>query len=492
MKKVALFLTTLCSIIFAFAQGEFRQHDNGLMYHDTTMQQLEFIVDSLNLKYKSCDLFKTYYTIPQAQAHYVKLDTGDIKQAKADMEANMSFADFVKKYPNSDLEKDLLVIKFTYLTYDDEEIVKFKNLGLGDGYGHSISFTDQPGRYEQEVKGEWLIDYSEKTDYRDESIRAYFFTTEFHRDPLAENYARMVLYTDCMIDTTSQVFKEGAERTGWRYQEESADSIPSAISMLGRYIHEKTDFPERGEEDGETYWRRYTIWDSLKFERIDQELAGKPTFQALLKNAAEEALKEGGSSDDLEAYISRYYDKNIALELKRGRIVVGGCSMDDSPRIHAQNIAILSAEAVNWEVFLRAHLDIMNDRFERVSDGSYAWAGRKTYIRELEALDINVTDLLLGISLRIDNPSQNHYFGSIGRLGRALAETKYADEVENKMLEMIADETLDDYNRVLIYFLFLNYNHHIADENEQQANIEQLKKAVAVMPAYLSEKITFD
>ena len=50
--------------------------------------------------------------------------------------------------------------------------------------------------------------------------------------------------------------------------------------------------------------------------------------------------------------------------------------MDNSPRIHALNIAKLSAETINWEVFLRAHLDIMKDKFERMSDGSYAFGGR--------------------------------------------------------------------------------------------------------------------
>lgn len=90
---------------------------------------------------------------------------------------------------------------------------------------------------------------------------------------------------------------------------------------------------------------------------------------------------------DFEEYVSCYKSPKVALELKRSRIVVGGCSQDMSPRVHAMNIALLSAETINWEIFLRSHLDIMNDNFERMSDGSYAWAGRKTYIKELEVLD---------------------------------------------------------------------------------------------------------
>jgi len=80
--------------------------------------------------------------------------------------------------------------------------------------------------------------------------------------------------------------------------------------------------------------------------------------------------------------------------------------MDSSPRYHELSIAELAEETVNWEIFLRSHLDIMNDNFNRMSDGSYAWAGRKTYIKELEILYINVLDLVLGISIRIEKFQQ--------------------------------------------------------------------------------------
>jgi hypothetical protein len=57
------------------------------------------------------------------------------------------------------------------------------------------------------------------------------------------------------------------------------------------------------------------------------------------------------------------------------------------------------------------------------------------------------------------------------------------------MIEIIADNTLDDYNRVLIYYLFLNYNRYLTDEQEQLNNNKKLRLAVAQMPNYLSSKI---
>ena len=131
----------------------------------------------------------------------------------------------------------------------------------------------------------------------------------------------------------------------------------------------------------------------------------------------------------------------------------------------------------------------MNDRFERVSDGSYAYGRRKTYIKELEELNINVVNLLLGISLRMENPTKNHYYGNISRLGRAITESKDKKVFEEAILAMIEDNNLDDYNRVSAYFLYLSYNNHLEDQTEQQNNLDKVSKAVAKLPDYLKTKI---
>jgi hypothetical protein len=41
--------------------------------------------------------------VPKAQAiaNYIRLDTGNIKAARRDIEANISFGEFVKKYPGT-------------------------------------------------------------------------------------------------------------------------------------------------------------------------------------------------------------------------------------------------------------------------------------------------------------------------------------------------------------------------------------------------------
>ncbi len=98
MKNILLFLPLVFISIVGFGQSaEFENVDNGLMYDSTTMSQLSFIVDSLNLKFKSCELDKVYSSIPQGIAHHVRVDSKDIKSAKKDLENNISFSDFLVK-----------------------------------------------------------------------------------------------------------------------------------------------------------------------------------------------------------------------------------------------------------------------------------------------------------------------------------------------------------------------------------------------------------
>ncbi|MEM6395537.1 MAG: hypothetical protein AAF741_04260 [Bacteroidota bacterium] len=178
-------------------------------------------------------------------------------------------------------------------------------------------------------------------------------------------------------------------------------------------------------------------------------------------------------------------EKNMLLSHLLAQEVVGFCSQDSRPRIHAMNITRLAAETGSWEIFLRSHLNIMNDRFDRASDGSYAWGARKTYIRELEELGINVPDLMLGLTFRMSNPSQNHYFGSVNRLGRALAESQFLDDIYARALKHISDPKLDDFNRLVMVFLCRNIIHHIEDENAAEIRRSDLRNAVDTLPDYL-------
>ncbi len=178
------------------------------------------------------------------------------------------------------------------------------------------------------------------------------------------------------------------------------------------------------------------------------------------------------------------------LDSMRRTKVIGYCSMDEGPRIHALNIALLSAETQRWGVFIKAHLDIMNDRFDRRSDGSYAMGGRNTYIRELEELNIGVPTLLLGTMFRIDNPATNHYRGSLGRIGRAIAESRVREDIESRILAIVSDSEVDLYNRIVFYYLYLSSVERIEDADQRDRAMGQLALAAVTLPEYIRPRLS--
>lgn len=414
MKTLFSTLLFISAFSLSFAQvNEFEVHENGLIYDSTTVNQLKHIVDSLNLKFKACEITETFYAKPQTKVLIINIESGNIKQAADDLENQISLKQLKEKYPSASVSEPRLVIAYPYIDYEGNEVLKISSKTISENYGETIDIDKDSDIITAFKKGDWIIDYYNGSDYRNEHVTAFYLLEDFKKSKLKDIYAEMIQYSDCMIDTTSTKFIKN----------------------------------------------------------------GDPMYDL------------EGTSDYSKLNIS---EKKELLNTLRSRKVFGTCSMDPSPRIHALNIAMLSAETVNWEVFLKAHLDVMNDRFDRVSDGSYAWAGRKTYLKELEVLDINTIDLLLGVTLRIDKAHKNHYYGDIGRLGRAISESQNRTVFEKTILNMLKDNELDDYNRYLMYCLYDNYLYHLNNDEDKKTreqnfkNVKtQLEKIKKLLPQYL-------
>lgn len=384
------------------AQNEFEIYPNGFIYSDQTMLKLHHIVDSLNLKYKSCNLNQVYYSPYQTFGHIIVIDS-TIKEAQRDIDKGIGFEKFLEKYPHAQVRKNTLIVKQKYDHYyqdaPDIEMVFFREHSLKEYFGGTIIKENKNDLYHHPQKNSWLHDYH--GDYTDKLV-AFYFPEAFQSQPLKAKYAQQIGYADCLIDTLTPKLKKDAQ--------------------IG------------------------------KFEKPE------------------------------DLYCLSKIEKTALLEQIRSIEVIGYCSMDSKPRQHAATIAMLSAETANWEVFLKSHLDIMNDHFVRASDGDYAWGRRKTYIKELETLDINVVDLLFGIALTIENAATNHYYGSVGRIGRAIAESKDKDFFKQQLLQMISDNELDYHNRLQMYKLCMYLNYYNDNTAEQETTEQQLLYAVASLP----------
>ena len=162
--------------------------------------------------------------------------------------------------------------------------------------------------------------------------------------------------------------------------------------------------------------------------------------------------------------------------------------MDRSPIIHAANITRLAGESCCMEIFLRAHLNILYDRFDRVSDGSYAEPGRKTYAKELELIGAKLEYLIPGTLLTADNLSRNHYRGALNRAGRAMVELERRKEIYQEIEKLIEHRDLDLYNRLILVFLAESYNQHLflnKQSQEAKLNLQRLLGMVNDLPDYI-------
>jgi hypothetical protein len=403
------------------------------------------------------------------------------------MKNNMPFDELVAKYkPDTTyIGLDLLVQKHDYVSYDGEHKLRYDALSYSYYGGSDITFDYTKERdNDTKLKGRWVFDEGNNI------ILAFYFTTDLETKPLPKKYADWVQYVDCMVDTLPYEPVEDKSGNPWEPKPKTR-GVDEFYKYVNNYAPapNSEDFKDKaGQRDYMAYQKAYDKWDKGHKAYVDSVLSKTPQFTTLLQDAVTTTLKSGGGDEELEYYALKYLDKNAALYLAMSRKVVGFCSQDSRPRQHAVYIAKLSADATNWKIFLRSHLNIMNDRFERVSDGSYAQAQRKTYIKELEELDINVIPLLMGSCLRVSNVTKNHYFSSIGRTGRALGETKDPSGVENTMLSAIKDVALDDYNRMLMFYLCFNYSYFVENKNHQKAVLKDLTEAANTLPTSLKKQ----
>lgn len=390
--------------------GEYELFSNGLIYSALTINKLGKIVDSLNLKYKKCESKYDFSSISQTVGCIVLLEKRRVKQAKRDMMNNISFEDFLKKYPKAKFKKEVLILKTKYINFEDKEEVSIDYMDLQDYNAFHIE-SDEKNWFDKDLQNQWLFKYNKKDEYSDEYIEAFYFPNKFKTVAIPNKYAQKIGYTDCMITPEAAIYKT---------------------------------------EQNDSLFRLPENWMELS------------------KN-----------------------EKVILLDRMRSTKVAGRCGMDTLPREHAIQIALLAAETTNWDVFLMSHLNIMNDRFDRRSDNSITNSLRGTYLKELESLNINVTDLLLGSIFQISNPNNNHYFGNVSRIGRALSETKYRSQVEKAIYEVITDTSVDDYNRFLFYYLFDSYFGYSNENRDKKVSVNKLSVAFKTLPKYFQENFVY-
>ncbi len=78
------------------ALANFRYMCNGLIYSPETMQQLGGIVDSLNVRFRTCDLSHPYHALVQGEATIASISSASARMAIRD---GISLHAYAVKYP---------------------------------------------------------------------------------------------------------------------------------------------------------------------------------------------------------------------------------------------------------------------------------------------------------------------------------------------------------------------------------------------------------
>ncbi len=470
MKKILVYLLAVLTTGILPAQ-EFKRYDNGLIYNENTMRALHHIVDSLHLRFKICEPSGHFRAKPQAKGYYIQMDSLTL-QAEKDIRAGIAYDEFVKKYPFAAPAHPSLVVGYDVDTYQDIKTKADKK---------DLKLYIYPGEKERRIpfendlletnwSGKWICRPPSKDKHlRYDKFWAIYLITGFETPAFPVPYGRAIQYAECMIDTTTTTYTGQRSFRGYLGQKDKKNKLETpAQDAFFKYYKNIT--PDNGS----------TVVDAEQRE----------TLKSLLRESIAECVAQKTENYTLENLAGLYLGSADKLTMMRLRQVVGSCSMDESPRLHAIEIAQRAAETASWEIFLRSHLDVMNDQFSRVTDGSYAWGQRGTYLHELEVLGIDVPELMIGICLKANHVAKHHYFGNISRVGRALAESAQLTDVESRLQNHIADPALDDYNRLIMFYVYQAIQYYKLEKTPTGNNsnlMERVDNAVAPVRAFLPE-----
>jgi hypothetical protein len=472
--------TLLISLIFVFVNalaaaqyGEFKMHENGLVYPEKTIRQLRVLVDSLAISFQSCGLLPQYYSVPQASVVRVSASGADARQLRKQLKKQPTLDELKKGFPELEWEHGLRLLLFRN---QNDSNYSYLEMPLPGRYGREMEEVNYSRITHKNRADNWIYKFYPSDKYQSAELIAYYLQSDFESVLLPDSLARLIAYVDCMVDTTTPLYL--VDQPNYYRQEMEATPAIDTFMSWANYLTRRPVYAE-----GDTsYWARYQLWEAEQLANMGVALENYPWLNDYFQLAIAEAIRLHASNEQLEAYVAAYHSPAVALNMKRNRIVYGMCSMDDSPRRHAIGIAMLAAEAVEWPVFLRAHLNVLNDNFPRLSDGSYAWGRRGTYLKELEAIGLDAVPLLLGTALRYDQATEKHYFSQVGRLGRALAESAQSAYVGHFLVAQVANTQLDEFNRLLFYYLFTHFHHYLEDKEAAADYQSAMDEAIKTLP----------
>ncbi|MEO0901600.1 MAG: hypothetical protein AAFY00_06100, partial [Bacteroidota bacterium] len=264
--KTAFFLLFSIWGAVAFSQ-EFKTYENGLIYSPYAMEKLKGMVGEKNEEFRTCQLIQEYVSVEQTRGKVFVLKKPNIKKLREELLNTITLDQFVKKYGKHANGQLHLLTKTHYTNYKKEKVVGIRE--QPDGRQMEMFESD----WENSRSKCWAWNLSNK-DY----VEVAYLEDEFSSQNIPNRYAKMVQYTECLIDTTSQIFNEGASKNGWSYGQDDTKKLQNKVSRFidSRYAKKEPimDINENSsQEDIKAAYLNQQEWEKDKKQFVVQVLS---------------------------------------------------------------------------------------------------------------------------------------------------------------------------------------------------------------------------
>ncbi|WP_207426688.1 hypothetical protein [Pedobacter sp. SYSU D00535] len=344
---------TLCILaipllFFAFTPEKYKDNDpNELLYSEQAIKRLQKEIELKNASFRA-DVPASFLSVPQGTAAYLSIKGDGVAQIKKLIDGGSRWQQVSALLKAGERADSIYFIKIK-----TEKGVSFYPLELNRENWSSVD-TKVPDHYDQDLTGSWVYSHYPRTSYSNERLVALFIRKELRPKLLPQAAAACIRYADHLIDTNSSIFTKAGNNTfrGFTY---GNNPMVDRVLKLAHSLPGKPEWKANvSETNRQNYEQQYNDWEANRKADLEQKLSKTEEFQTALTAAYKEVIANDTAShlymNEFETYVEKYLSPAAALDLKRRRVVVGACSMDQSPIMHAANIARLAGETCCMEI----------------------------------------------------------------------------------------------------------------------------------------------
>ncbi len=474
----------ICVLSFFVFGNVFSQNE---IIESIDIPKLNSIIKKIESDYEQSE-YKTFYSLPQTTGSCFEIKTKTPDKFLNELKKTEDINQLRHQFKGLQIDNDLLVIKNVYKDRDNKKIIEIKSFEIGNNNRHLIS--NENGGMKSVLNKNAKIYYSSYKQtwgkYKGvTNIFGFWLNEDFKSIVLPKKMSDWIHYTDVVVQPKTSIFYDNKNSDKIEYKTTILDSL------VNYYERKSNKPPYRKEQDYSSRRKELNQWESKQNKIVDSLYKADENFKNLLLKALNYAEKNKVSNGYLEDFTAQLISKKRALELMRQNRKTGSCSFDDSPLIQLKRIAHLATKTLDWNIFIKSFLNVMNDNVSRNANSNIASDARKTYIEELAKLDLDIDKILLGSNMRIQDTIQEHYFSDGGKIAKAYTNlsSEKQEYFENAVSEILKNKEVDAFNKLHFYNTFKYYQYFLKDSIKKNEVEKKIKNLIPFLPKEIKSRI---